>query len=293
MARAPDGTHMSERYCDLIDVFLTGPLSGNPLAVVHGADGLDDADMLRLTRWLGFSETTFLLPPTDPAADYRVRIFFPAGELPFAGHPTLGTCHAWIEAGGKPRRDNMIVQQCGAGLVDIRRADGMLWFKAPPLLREGPLSPQETATAARLLAIPADRIIDAVHADNGPGWVLLRLAHVDDVLDADIALKPEGVANIGVFAAYEGAGEADFEVRAFFTGPTGVLTEDPVTGSLNAALAQYLFAAGLGRDRYTACQGRAIGSAGRVHCQQDGDGSAWIGGGTATVARQAVLTPLD
>ncbi|MBB6123637.1 PhzF family phenazine biosynthesis protein [Sphingobium subterraneum] len=283
---------MVEPRCDLIDVFLSDPLTGNPLAVVHGADGLSDADMLRLTRWLGFSETTFLLPPTDPAADYRVRIFYPAGELPFAGHPTLGTCHAWIEAGGQPHHQDRIVQQCGVGLVDIRRDEDMLWFKAPPLLRDGPLHPDETAVAAKLLNIPTDRIVDAVHADNGPGWILLRLAHVDDVLGASIVHKPDGMADIGLFAPYDGAGEADFEVRAFFTSPSGMLMEDPVTGSLNAALAQYAFANGLADGRYTACQGRGVGRAGRVHCKQDDDASIWIGGSTATVARHALLAPL-
>jgi PhzF family phenazine biosynthesis protein len=159
---------------DLIDVFATGPLTGNPLAVVRGAETMSDGEMLALTRWLGYSETTFLLSPDDPAADYRLRIFYPSGELPFAGHPTLGSCHAWLEAGGIPKRDGAIVQQCGAGLIEISAQGGMLHFKAPPLLRKGPLDEGATVEAARLLGISLADIIEAVHADNGPGWVLLR-----------------------------------------------------------------------------------------------------------------------
>ncbi len=280
---------MADRRCDLIDVFPSSSLTGNPLAVVHSADGLPDEEMLRLTRWLGFSETAFLLSPTDPAADYRVRIFYPAGELPFAGHPTLGTCHGWLEAGGKPKNAGVIIQQCGLGLVEIRRMEDMLWFKAPPLIRAGPLDAATTAATAHVLGIPADHIVDAVHADNGPGWVLLRLRSVADVLAAAIAHKPEGLFNAGIFAAPEDATSTGFEVRAFFTTPQGGVAEDPVTGSLNAALAQYAFANGLASGRYVARQGRMTGSDGIVHCLQDADGSVWVGGLTDSISSGILL----
>ncbi|MGE4410638.1 MAG: PhzF family phenazine biosynthesis protein [Sphingobium sp.] len=280
---------MAGHRCDLVDVFASRPLTGNPLGVVHGAEGLSDAQMLAFTRWLGFSETSFLLSPTDPAADYHVRIFYPNGELPFAGHPTLGACHAWLQAGGKPRQGDIIIQQCSAGLIDIRRDDDRLSFKAPPLLRKGPMEADATAKAAKLLGIAEDRILDAVHADNGPGWVLLRLRSVDDVQAASITHKPDGIADIGLFAACEEGksstgSHADFEVRAFFTKADGLLTEDPVTGSLNAALAQYAFANGLATGRYIACQGRAVGKDGIVHCRQDEDGSIWVGGRTDSIS---------
>ena len=275
---------------DLIDVFATGPLSGNPLAVVRGGDGLSDAQMLAITRWLGYSETTFLLPADDPGADYKVRIFYPAGELPFAGHPTLGTCHSWLMAGGAPRQDSVIVQQCPAGLIAIRREPGMLSFKAPPLNKDGALDAHATAKAAALLAIEEDWILDAVHADNGPGWVLLRLRTVEDVLRAAISQKPEGVANIGIFAAYgDDNTTSDFEVRAFFTNPDGTLAEDPVTGSLNAAMAQYVFANALATGSYRATQGQAVGAKGLVHCEQAADGAIWIGGRTNSIATSATL----
>ena len=154
---------------DLVDVFGSGPLSGNPLAVVHGADGMDAQQMLALTRWLGFSETTFLLPPTDPAADYRVRIFYPAGELPFAGHPTLGTCHAWLEAGGKPKQPGTVMQECGVGLVEVRIEGGLLAFKAPPLVRDGPLSPEERVEVARLTGVDEAAIVERGSVTPPPG----------------------------------------------------------------------------------------------------------------------------
>ncbi len=289
----PEASPTPGRRCDIVDVFASGPLTGNPLAVVHDADGMTDADMIALTRWLNFSETTFLLAPNDAAADYRVRIFYPGGELPFAGHPTLGTCHAWLEAGGKPRRDGVIVQQCPAGLIEIRESDDMLSFKAPPLLSDGPLTADEAAAAARLIGVAPDQIVDAVHADNGPGWVLLRLRSVDEVMAAEIAQRPDGIANLGIFAAYPQGSDADFEVRAFFTHANGSLAEDPVTGSLNAALAQHVFANGLATDSYVARQGRAIGGDGIVFCRQAEDGSAWIGGRTRTVASQALLAGDD
>ena len=269
---------------DIIDVFGSQVLRGNPLAVVHGALTLDTPAMQALTRWLGFSETTFLLPPTEPGADYRVRIFSQSRELPFAGHPTLGTCHAWLAAGGTPAQDGVVVQECGVGLVEIRRIEGMLAFRAPPTRRSGPLSAQECATAAQLCALPLNAIVDAVHADNGPGWQLLRLRSVDDVLAAQPQARAPAGTDIGLIASYPPGSDTDFELRAFFANAHGALVEDPVTGSLNAAAAQYLFGAGLAQGRYVAAQGRKVGADGRVLCVRDDDGAVWVAGRTATVA---------
>lgn len=271
---------------DLVDVFGSAPLRGNPLGVVRGGEHLSDAQMLELTRWLGFSETTFLLPPTDPAADYAVRIFYPAGELPFAGHPTLGTCHAWLAQGGAPRDPGTVVQQCKAGLVRVRReVDGLLAFAAPPLVRSGPLDAADRAEAARVAGVTEDRIVEAVHASNGPGWKLVRLASVEELL----ALEPAGTApvgtDIGVIAAYPQGGEMQFELRAFFANASGKVVEDPVTGSLNAAAAQHVFASGLAQGSYRAGQGRKVGADGRIACSIDDAGQVWIGGRCATIAQ--------
>ncbi|WP_404480450.1 PhzF family phenazine biosynthesis protein [Novosphingobium sp. BL-52-GroH] len=276
---------------DLVDVFGLGPLGGNPLAVVRGGEALDDAAMLRLTRWLGFSETTFLLPPTDPGADYRVRIFYPAGELPFAGHPTLGTAHAWLAAGGVPRVAGRVVQECGIGLVDVREDGERLAFRAPPLIRSGPLDAQDRVETVRLTGADEAQVIAAVHASNGPGWKLLHLASAEAVLAADpVARAPLGtdVALLGPCAPGEAA---QFELRAFFADPAGRLVEDPVTGSLNAAAAQYLFAAGLAQGSYRAAQGRKVGADGLVHCALDVEGAVWIGGRVETVSRGGTLFP--
>jgi PhzF family phenazine biosynthesis protein len=275
---------------DLVDVFGSSPLKGNPLGVVHGADDLGDAAMLALTRWLGFSETTFLLAPTDPGADYRVRIFYPAGELPFAGHPTLGTCHAWLAAGGAPKRVDRIVQQCGVGLVEVRRDDDLLAFRAPPLLRSGPLSVEERAEVVRLANVPEGAIVDAVHASNGPGWKLLRLRTATDVLAVEPGARAPADTDIGLIGPHAAGSELAFEIRAFFVNAAGQLVEDPVTGSLNAAAAQYLFAEGLAKDSYVAGQGQKVGADGRVHCSIDADGAVWVGGRCATIASGAALS---
>lgn len=279
---------------DLVDVFGSRPMAGNPLGVVRGGETLDAAAMLALTRWLGFSETTFLLPPTDPAADYRVRIFYPAGELPFAGHPTLGSCHAWLRAGGVPRRAGRIVQECGVGLVEIRQEDGLLAFRAPPLIRSGALSPAERSAAARIAGVPEAAVVEAVHVANGPAWQLLRLRSAAEVLAAQpLARAPMG-SEIGIAGPCAPGADADWELRAFFTkggadGGEGQLVEDPVTGSFNAGVAQHLFASGLAASRYTAAQGRMVGADGRVHCRIDPDGAVWIGGRTDSIAEAAEL----
>jgi len=277
---------------DLVDVFASGPLSGNPLAVVRGGEALEPAQMQALTRWLGFSETAFLLPPTDPAADYRVRIFYPAGELPFAGHPTLGSAFAWLAAGGEPRHPGMVVQECGTGLVEVRREVGQLSFKAPPLLRSGPLSAEDQAEAARVAGISEDAVIAAVHASNGPPWKLLHLRSLEDLLDAVPLAHAPAPIDVGLLAVHPAGGRAAFEVRAFFADASGRICEDPVTGSLNAAVAQYLFGEGLADGDYVAGQGQKVGADGRVLVRRDIRGDIWIGGVVRALAMGARLTPL-
>ncbi|WP_341890562.1 PhzF family phenazine biosynthesis protein [Variovorax sp. YR752] len=276
---------MSTRRFTQLDVFTATPLKGNPLAAVHDADGLSDAQMAAFARWTNLSETTFLLPPTEQGADYRVRIFTPDRELPFAGHPTLGSCHAWLAAGGVARDAEEVVQQCGVGLVRIRRDGSRLAFAAPPLRRHGAVDEATLAQIARSLRIPRDAIRASNWVDNGPGWVAVMLGSRDEVL----ALKPDfaamGALEVGVVAPWPG-GEADFEVRAFV--PTLGVPEDPVTGSLNAGLAQWLIGAGLAPSRYVASQGTAMGRAGRVFVEQRGD-DVWIGGDSVAVVTGQVL----
>ena len=261
-----------------VDVFTTTPYRGNPVAVVLDAAGLSTDQMQRFAHWTNLSETTFVLPPREPDADYHVRIFTPVAELPFAGHPTLGTCHAWLDAGGEPGGDDVIVQECGAGLVPIRRTADGLAFSAPPLIRSGPVEESLVQEIASALGIDRGGVVDAAWADNGPGWVALMLESADAVL----ALRPGFIdLDVGVVGPHpEGSAEA-FEVRAFFP-KDGVLVEDPVTGSLNASLAQWLLGSRGARAPYVARQGTALGRAGRVHVSRDGNGAIWVGGGTVT-----------
>ncbi len=267
-----------------VDVFTAEPLLGNPVAVVHDADGIADSTMHAFTAWTNLSEATFLLPPTRPDADYRVRIFCPGRELPFAGHPTLGTAHAWLEAGGEPRGTD-IVQECGVGLVRIRRDGRRLAFLAPPLRRSGPLDETDVDRIARGLGLRRDEIVGHQWCDNGPGWQAVLLESAERVLE--VVPDPQILAGLDVgVVGPRGSGETDLEVRAFFPGNSGV-TEDPVTGSLNAALAQWLIGAGLAPERYVAAQGTALGRAGRVHVTADADG-IWVGGACVTVIEGAV-----
>lgn len=262
-----------------VDVFTTVPLLGNPVAVVHDAAGLSTETMQAFTDWTNLSEATFLLPPTDPRADYRVRIFCPGRELPFAGHPTLGTCHAWLEAGGQPQEAD-IVQECGAGLVRIRRRDDLLAFLAPPLRRSGPMDDEDVARIARGLGVDRADIVDHQWCDNGPGWQAVLLADAERVL----ALTPDPVLLRGLDVGVVGFGSptgADITVRAFFPGNSGI-TEDPVTGSLNAAVGQWLIGSGQLPGRYTASQGTCVGRDGRVEVFADSDG-VWVGGSSVTV----------
>ena len=264
---------MKRRFHQL-DVFSATALKGNPLAVVHAAQGLDEATLAAFAKWTNLSETTFLLPPTDAQADYRVRIFTPAGELPFAGHPTLGSCHAWLAAGGVPRQSGLVVQQCGVGLVRIRRGDrARLSFGAPPLRRTGPLDEPLIERIVAALGLARGDVLQHQWIDNGPGWCAVMLRSAAQVL----AVRPDwsllADLKLGLIGAQPAGSETLFEVRAF----APAIREDPVTGSLNAGLAQWLIGAGLAPPRYVAAQGAALGRAGRVHVEQDGD-TVWIGG---------------
>jgi len=266
-----------------VDVFAETAYGGNPVAVVLDAAGVDEVTMRRVANWTNLSETTFVLPVLDPTADYRVRIFTPTHELPFAGHPTLGTCHAWLEHGGHPRGD-AIVQECAAGLIPIRPTDDGLAFAAPPLVRSGPVEDQLVARIAAMLGIDPGEIVDSQWVDNGPGWVAVLLSDAQAVLD----LTPGPVElDVGVAGPHPAGHDAQFEVRAFFP-VDGTTREDPVTGSLNASLAGWLLASGRATAPYTAAQGTALGRRGRVHISVDGDGAIWVAGATRTVIAGSV-----
>ncbi len=266
-----------------VDVFSSEPLRGNPVAVVHDAQGLSDDEMGRFAHWTNLSETTFMLPPTEPAADYRLRIFTPGTELPFAGHPTLGSAHAWLEAGGAPRADGEVVQECGAGLVRIRRGE-RLAFAAPPLVRSGPVAEADRAAIVRALAIRDDDVVDLAWVDNGPGWVGVLLRDAEAVLAVEPDVGAFGTLDIGVVGRHPEGAECAVEVRAFCPG-MGIV-EDPVTGSLNASLAQWLAGNRL-PSSYVAAQGTALGRAGRVHVESDGE-TVWVGGDATTTIKGTV-----
>jgi PhzF family phenazine biosynthesis protein len=267
-----------ERPFSQVDVFTDEPYFGNPVAVVMDAKGLGTEAMQQFAQWTNLSETTFILPPESPDADYRVRIFTPGRELPFAGHPTLGTCHAWLSGGGTPRRDDVIVQQCEAGLIELRRDDATLAFAAPPLLRSGPVDDATVAHLVSVLGLDRADVVDTQWVDNGPGWVAVLLASADAVL----AVHPtESDLDIGVVGPYPDGSPQAFEVRAF-SPALGGFGEDPVTGSLNASLAGWLLDSGRATAPYTASQGTAIGRRGRVRITRDQAGTIWVGGNTIT-----------
>ena len=270
---------MTEFEFRQVDVFTSQPLRGNPLAVVVGADALTDRQMAAFANWTNLSETTFLLRPTNPLADYRVRIFTPHRELPFAGHPTLGSCHVWLASGAMPKGDE-IVQECEIGLVRVRRGPGRLSFAAPKMRRTGPLEPDILAQAIEGLRLPADAVLASNWVDNGPGWLGLLLRSRAAVL----AIRPDYAVlsglRVGVVGAWDATNDgpdAQFEVRAFTSGGY----EDPVTGSLNASLAQWLIGTGVAPSRYVASQGSALGRMGRVYVEQDGS-EVWVGGAVTT-----------
>jgi PhzF family phenazine biosynthesis protein len=263
-----------------VDVFGSSPLTGNPVAVVHDADDLDDARMQLFAQWTNLSETTFLLRPTSSEADYRLRIFTASRELPFAGHPTLGSAHAWLEAGGVPRGED-VVQECAAGLITISRRE-RLEFQAPPLVKDGPVDEHDLISITDILGISRNDVVDSKWIDNGPGWVGVLLGDAHDVLGLEPDRGKLDGWDIGVVGPWtDGGSDADVEVRAFDS-----TTEDPVTGSLNASLGQWLAGTVL-PQQYVAAQGTAIGRAGRVHVRREGS-TVWVGGDTRTTVRGEV-----
>jgi PhzF family phenazine biosynthesis protein len=286
---------MPRRFAQ-VDVFGSCPCSGNPVAVVLDAEGMGEEEMRRLARWTNLSETTFVLPPTRPEADYRVRIFTPVLELPFAGHPTLGTCHTWLEAGGEAANPDEIVQECEAGLVRIRSdvstssripGTGALAFEAPPLVRSGPASPEDAARVAAALGLDPAEMLAVEWVDNGPGWIAVLLESAARVLE----LRPGALAfDLGVVGFHPPAAEAAIELRAF-TPVDGLAWEDPVTGSLNASVAQWLLGSGRLAAPYVATQGAAIGRAGRIEITQDDDGTVWVRGATETIVAGELASP--
>jgi PhzF family phenazine biosynthesis protein len=260
-----------------VDVFSAEPFRGNPVAVVHDADGLSEEDMARFANWTNLSETTFLLSPTTDEADYRLRIFTPSAELPFAGHPTIGSAHAWLEAGGTPRTEGRLVQECGAGLVELRSGE-RLAFAGPPFIRSGAVSEEDRERIVRALRIDPSQVRDLEWIDNGPGWVGVLLDSADEVL----AIEPDWSAamgmDIGVVGAYPEGSECAVEIRAFCPGYG--ISEDPVTGSLNAGVAQWLAGDRLPAS-YVASQGTVLGRRGRVYIDREGD-TVWVGGDART-----------
>ena len=276
------------RYTE-VDVFTDTLTAGNPVAVVHDADGLDDATMAAFARWTNLSETTFLVSPTDPGADYRLRIFTPGGELPFAGHPTLGSARAWVAAGGTPRTPGVVVQECGVGLVPVRVHDEHAAFAAPPLRRSGPADEATSRLVVRSLRIDPARVRAVEWVDNGPGWVAALLASADDVLALDPDLAAMGDRSVGVVGPFgeddERRGEADVEVRAFVPG-IGV-PEDPVTGSLAGGLGLWLPATGVVADDFVIRQGTVLGRRGLVRITRE-DGVVWVGGDTVVAVTGTV-----
>lgn len=277
---------MSRRFAQ-VDVFGSGPCSGNPVAVVLDAEGMGGEEMQRFARWTNLAETTFVLPPTRPEADYRVRIFTPVLELPFAGHPTLGTCHAWLEAGGEARGGTEIVQECEAGPVRIRREGAMLAFEAPPLVRSGPASEEDAAKVAAALDLDPAEMLAVEWVDNGPGWIAVLLESAERVLE----LRPGALDfDLGAVGLRPPGLEAAIEVRAWAP-VNGLAAEDPVTGSLNASVAQWLLGSGHLAAPYLAAQGTAVHRAGRIHVSQDAEGAIWIGGATETVIAGRLAKP--
>ena len=260
-----------------VDVFSDRGFTGNPLAVVHDATGISTERMLEITSWTNLSETAFLLPASDPRADYRVRIFCPGRELPFAGHPTLGACAAWLAAGGRAQGSERIVQECGAGLVPIRRTGDRLAFAAPPLVRSGPIDDVVLDERLRLLGLTRSNVVDAAWIDNGPGWMGLLLDSAEAVLDLALPTASIPGFDVGLIGFHPPGSEYAIEVRGLFADAFGSVREDPVTGSLNASAAQWLIASGRISAPYVARQGTAIGRSGRVHVSTD-DHELWIGG---------------
>ncbi len=269
-----------------VDVFSAEPYRGNPLAVVADGEGLTAVQMQQFANWTNLSETTFLLPPTDPRADYRVRIFTGSEEFPFAGHPTLGSAHTWLESGGVPKTEGFVVQECGAGLVRVKHDGGRLAFAAPPLTRFGPVAGELCSQLAAGLGIADSDILDASWLVNGPEWIGVLLGSAEQVLSVIPDYAAMGELKVGVVGAYPPGAEAGFEIRTFL--PADSVMEDPVTGSFNAGVAQWLINSNRAPKEYVAAQGTVLGRAGRVHVRAD-DGGIWIGGHSTSCIRGSVL----
>lgn len=268
----------------LVDVFHDGPFTGNPLAVVRGGGNLGTEAMQAITRWFNLSETVFLLPPSVPGADYHARIFTLDRELPFAGHPTLGACHAWLAAGGTPAAGDPIVQQCGAGLIPIRRDADRLAFAAPPRVRSGPVDGDTRVRIAQALRIDPAAILDAAWADNGPGWIAVLLESAEAVLAVEPVRIWDGRLEIGLIGAHPAGAPVAWEIRTIFKGAFDAVIEDPVTGSFNASAAQWLYESGRVTGGYVAAQGTRLDRRGRIFVDYDAGGQAWIGGRSMTIA---------
>lgn len=288
-AEAASGIRRPRRFAQ-VDVFSETAFLGNPVAVILDAEGLDDADMQRIARWTNLSETTFVLPPAVAGADYRLRIFAPGGELPFAGHPTLGSAHAWSqERAGMPGEPQRIIQECAAGLVEVRRIAGLWSFAAPPTRRSGDIEAEHLGQIVAAFGIDRGRVVGHQWVDNGPGWAVVRLATADEVLalEPDFSSIPE--AMVGAIGAYPAGSEHGFELRTFAPG-VGV-TEDPVCGSMNAGVAQWFLRTGAVSGGYRVSQGRRLGRAGKVTITVDPDGTIWVGGKTNTLLKGTALAP--
>lgn len=273
----------SPRAFAQVDVFSSTPYLGNPVAVVLDGNGLDADAMQRVARWTNLSETTFLLPPTTPEADYRVRIFTPGGELPFAGHPTLGSAHAWLEDGGIPQRKDRVVQECEAGLIEVQRSAGILSFAAPAPQRTGELEDRYLADIFQAFGITREQVVSHQWVDNGPGWAVIRLATAQEVLDLDPDLSQIPTAMIGAIGFYPEGSPHAYEMRTFAPG-VGI-AEDPICGSMNASVGQWLTGAGEAPSSYRVSQGTRLGRAGDITVTADDDGTVWVGGGTTTCFR--------
>ncbi|MEV7663604.1 PhzF family phenazine biosynthesis protein [Paenarthrobacter sp. NPDC089316] len=272
-----------------VDVFSSTPYRGNPVAVILEAASLDDELMQRIARWTNLSETTFLLPPTTTDADYRVRIFTPGGELSFAGHPTLGSAHAWLEAGGTPMQADRIVQECSAGLIDVHRTNGILSFAAPAIVRTGRLEDDYLARIVSAFGIRREQILSHQWVDNGPGWAVIRLATAQEVLGLEPDLGQIPDAMVGAIGAYPEGSEHAFEMRTFAPG-VGV-DEDPVCGSMNASVGQWLTGTGEAPTSYRVSQGARLGRAGEIIITADSGGAVWVGGTTTTCFRGTAVIP--
>ncbi|MGW6282334.1 PhzF family phenazine biosynthesis protein [Kribbella sp. NPDC055071] len=269
-----------------VDVFSTSPYGGNPVGVVLDGTDLTDEQMQRVARWTNLSETTFVLPPTVPEADYRLRIFTPGDELPFAGHPTLGSAHAWLDAGGVPQHAGRIVQECAAGLIAVRRADDVLSFAAPPRVREGALDDDYLQQIIKAFGIAPDQVVAHQWVDNGPGWAVIRLATADEVLalEPDLSLIP--TAMVGAIGAHPDGATHQFELRTF--APAVGVPEDPACGSMNAGVGQWLTSTGAAPDSYRVSQGTRVGRAATIEVSADADGTIWVSGGTTVCIRGTI-----